>query len=276
MKKTLGIRLYIILAAGLVLAHKGLWAAEDQSGNAAAPPPRIPYSDNAPLYPSPPRPALPPEMRGDIFMARKDYPKAVDFYSRAIRQTGQGNAVLWNKLGIALQQEDNFRGAEKAYRRSVRLQRDFAAAWNNLGTTYYLTNRYGKSIKLYKRAVKLDSKAASFHLNLGTAYYHKHKYELAVGEYRAALVLDPNILLENSSSGSIVQARTADVGYYFYMAKVFASLGRNQEAIRYLRHAFEDGFKDFRRLDRDPDFIKVRNDPAYISLRQHPPKAITD
>ena len=66
------------------------------------------------------------------------------------------------------------------------------------------------------------------------------------------------------------------MGYYYYMAKVFASLGRSDEAVRYLRHALEDGFSDFRRLDNDPDFTALRKDPAYIALRENPPMPIKD
>src|SRR5215831_1869108 len=55
------------------------------------------------------------EERADIFMARKNYADAVDYYSRALRQSRQ-SAVLWNKIGIAYQQQMNFTAARKAYK----------------------------------------------------------------------------------------------------------------------------------------------------------------
>jgi hypothetical protein len=67
-----------------------------------------------------------------------------------------------------------------------------------------------------------------------------------------------------------------DADYYFYLAKVFASLGRAPEAVRYLRHAFEDGFDNFKMLDQDPDFLKISKDPSYTELRKSPPVAIKD
>lgn len=221
-------------------------------------------------------PSLPPELRGDIMMARKEYPLAVEFYQRALRQSGPNNPVVWNKLGIAFQEQMNFRNARKAYQRSIHYRRDFAEAWNNLGTTWYLVRKYKKSMKYYSRAVKLTPNSAPLQLNIGTAYYWMRKYNEAVDHYRTALSLDPDILRENSSSGTVVQAHAADMGYYYYMAKVFASLGRSDEAIRYLRHALEDGFSDFRRLDNDPDFALLRKDPAYIALRENPPMPIKD
>jgi tetratricopeptide (TPR) repeat protein len=243
----------------------------------------LPQGQKVPASPSSassaPTPGLTPvtlEMRGDIYMARKQYEDAVDYYGRALRRTGVSNAALWNKMGIAFQQDDNLRAARKAYQRAIHFQRNFAAAWNNVGTTYYLQGKAKKSIKYYRRAINLESNNPSFHLNLGTAYYHRHQYRKTVEEYRQALLLNPDILIQNAKMGTIIQARGGGVQFYYYMAKVFASLGRNKEAIRYLRHALEDGFHNYRRLDRDPDFAKLKSDPEYLALLKNPPVAIKD
>jgi tetratricopeptide (TPR) repeat protein len=131
-------------------------------------------------------------------------------------------------------------------------------------------------VKYYRKAISLNPGYASFHLNLGSSFYRMKKPKEAVDEYRQALTLDPNILNERSTTGTVVQARGGDVDYYFYMAKVFASLGRVEEAVRYLRRAFEDGFKEFKKLDADPDFLKISQDPSYIALRNNPPVSIKD
>jgi tetratricopeptide (TPR) repeat protein len=225
---------------------------------------------------SPPQPKqLSLEERADIFMARKAYADAVDYYSRALRQS-RSNPVLWNKLGIAYQQQMDFKDSRKAYKEAIHYRQNYPEAWNNLGTTFHLANKFAKSIKYYRRAIELDPSSASFHLNLGTSFYRMKRPKEAVDEYRRALTLDPNILSERSTMGTIVEARGSDVDYYFYMAKVFASLGRAEEAVRFLRRAFEDGFKEFKKLDEDADFLKIRQDPSYIALRNNPPLAIKD
>jgi tetratricopeptide (TPR) repeat protein len=216
------------------------------------------------------------EERADIFMARKAYADAVDYYSRALRQSKQSDPVLWNKLGIAYQQQMDFNASRKAYKEAIRHRQNYPEAWNNLGTTFYLANKFNKSIKYYRKAIEFNPGSASFHLNLGTAYYRMKRPKEAVGEYRRALMLDANILNERSTMGTIIQARGSDVDYYFYMAKVFASLGRTQEAVQYLRRAFEDGFKEFKKLDQDADFLRISQDPSYIALRNNPPVPIKD
>ncbi|MBI1983274.1 MAG: tetratricopeptide repeat protein [Acidobacteria bacterium] len=209
-------------------------------------------------------------------MARKSYADAVDYYQRAMRENRGSDPGLWNKLGIAYQQQMNYGGARKAYKKAISCNKLFAEAWNNLGTTFYLQNKAKKSIKYYRQALKLNPSNASFHVNLGTSLYKRKKIQEALEEYRVALSLDPNVLTDRSSVGTVLQARGADPKFYFYLAKVFASLGRPEEAVRYLRRAFEDGFSNQKQLDEDPDFQKISQYPAYVELRTNPPVPIRD
>jgi tetratricopeptide (TPR) repeat protein len=230
--------------------------------------------------PPPPPPAnLSPEDRADIFMARKSYADAVDYYNRALKQPGMtpmDSAAIWNKLGIAFQQEVNFGAARKAYNQAIHLREDFSEPWNNLGTTYFLENNFKKSLKYYNHALKLNPYSASFHMNCGTALYRLRKYEEAVDQYRSALTLDPNILTDNAVSGTVMQTRGADAKFYFYLAKTFAILGRPDEAVHYLRRALEEGFNDQHKLQEDPDIKKISQYPAYVELMKSPPVAIKD
>jgi tetratricopeptide (TPR) repeat protein len=215
------------------------------------------------------------EQRADIYMARKSYADAIDYYHRALRQQGP-SANLWNKLGIACQLEMNYRAARKAYKEAAKRRTDFAEPWNNLGTTYFLESKFRKSVKYYRQALKRTPGSASFHMNLGASYSHMKKFPQAVEQYREALSLDPNVLTEHSPTATVVQAQGADVEFYFYLAKVFASLARPEDSVHYLRRALEDGFKDLKRLDEDPDFRKISHYPAYVELRKNLPVAISD
>jgi tetratricopeptide (TPR) repeat protein len=267
----------LAMGAGCLLGLAGTRLAVSQQAGAQQVPPG-PAGVPAPgaATQEPPRRELTLEERADIYMARKAYADAVDYYHRALAAKGRANAALWNKLGIAQQHQMNFRAARKAYKEATRRSKTFAEPWNNLGTTYYLEGKPKKSLKYYRQAIKLNPLNAAFHVNLGTAYYREKKIDLTIEEYRTALTLDPNVLTERSALGTVVQAREADVKFFFYMAKVFASLGRAEESVRYLRRAFEDGFNDLKLLDEDEDFKKISEFPAYIELRNKPPKAIKD
>jgi tetratricopeptide (TPR) repeat protein len=277
MKPTLRICM-LGMGAGCLLGLAGAGLAAGQQTGAQQAPPSPPTTVPAPgaARPEPPKRELTLEERADVFMARKAYADAVDYYHRALAAKGRADPALWNRLGIAHQHQTNYREARKAYKEAMRRDTTFAEPWNNLGTTYYLEGKPKKSLKYYRQAIKLNPLNASFHVNLGTAYYRRKKADLAVEEYRTALTLDPNVLTDRSTLGTVVQARDADMKFYFYLAKVFASLGRAEEAVRYLRRAFEDGFNELKLLDEDPDFKKISQFPAYIELRDRLPKAIKD
>ena len=216
------------------------------------------------------------EERADIFMARKSYDDAVDYYKRALKQTRLANPILWNKLGIAYQQLQDYAASRNAYNKAIQRQKDYTEPINNIGTTYFMQKRYGKSVKYYLKAIKLNPETASYHLNLGTSYMHMKKYKESVDEYRTALNLDPNIFTQRSAFGTTIEARGADPEYYFYLGKVFASLGRAEDAVRSLRRALEDGFKDKKRILDDPDFMKISQNPAYVELMNNPPVGIKE
>jgi tetratricopeptide (TPR) repeat protein len=214
------------------------------------------------------------EQRADIFMARKNYADAADYYYRALKQSNFKDPMVWTKLGIAFQEESKFHSAHKAYTNATRADKNFAEAWNNQGTVYFMEKKFGRSVKYYQRAIELKGNCAAFHLNLGTSYYHLKKFDQAVEEYRTALSIDPKVVTQVSSMGTVVDASREDVEYYFYMAKAFASVGNAEYAVRYLRRALEDGFNDSKRIGEDPDFKKISQYPAYLELMRNRPVAI--
>jgi tetratricopeptide (TPR) repeat protein len=79
------------------------------------------------------RPALTPELRGDIYMARKMYREAIDMY----REGPSDSPVLANKIGIAFHQLLFLDQAKKSYERAMKLDPKYPEAINNLGTIYY-------------------------------------------------------------------------------------------------------------------------------------------
>ena len=88
-----------VLVLGVVLndsaaTRPGL-AAPLEIGEVSASPQQIP-----PPFPDVPRRVLSMEQRANIFMVRKKYPEAIQFYRLALGKEPK-NASLWNRLGMA-------------------------------------------------------------------------------------------------------------------------------------------------------------------------------
>lgn len=250
---------------GLILAAVGLTStpAAGQSGNAVLDPTRTSSQSKQ----TPPTAILTPEMRGDIFMARKQYREAIDVY----QAPASANAVLWNKTGIAYHQLVQLDLARKAYEQAIKLRPDYMEAINNLGTIYYARKSYRRAISYYQRAVKLapdDVRSASIYMNLGTAFFARKKYEECAEANQVALKLDPEVFERHGNYGVMLEERNVEerAKYHYYIAKLYAKSGRNDLALQYLRKALEEGFKEKDKLNKDPEFAGIRDLPEFKQL----------
>ena len=219
-----------------------------------------------------PKTPLSIETRGDIFMARKMYREAIDVF----REDKSKNAVIANKIGIAYHQMQQLENARKSYEQAIRLKPDYAEAINNIGTVYYARKSFGRAIRYYQRALKYAPNSASIYSNLGTAYFARKKYKEAMETYQTALKLDPNVFENHGSYGVLLEERSVEerAKFHFHLAKLYAQAGRNELAFQYLRKALEEGFKDKKKMEEDPDFQAMRDLPEFKELLALEPRVL--
>jgi len=219
-----------------------------------------------------PKTPLSVETRGDIFMARKMYREAIDVF----REDKSKNAVIANKIGIAYHQMQQLDNARKSYEQAIRLKPDYAEAINNIGTVYYARKNFGRAIRYYQRALKYAPNSASIYSNLGTAYFARKKYKEAMETYQTALKLDPNVFENHGNYGVLLEERNVEerAKFHFHMAKLYAQAGRNELALQYLRKALEEGFKEKKKIEEDPDFQAMRDLPEFKELLALEPRVL--
>jgi tetratricopeptide (TPR) repeat protein len=217
-------------------------------------------------------PALSAEQRGDILMARKMYREAIEVFA----QGDPKDPVLRNKTGIAYHQLLQLDKAQKCYEQAIKLKKDYHEAVNNLGTVYYAKKSYRRAISQYQKALKLSPEQASVHSNLGTAYFARNQVDQALESFRKALELDPDVFEHHSSYGVMLQERSvADRAKFHYsMATLYATQGRNELAIQYLRKALEEGFKERKKLVEEPAFAALRELPEFKLLLTLEPRVL--
>jgi tetratricopeptide (TPR) repeat protein len=227
-------------------------------------------SADTPSNLNPPLP-LPPEKRGDIYMARKMYREAIDMY-----REGPDSAILSNKIGIAFHQMLLLDLAKKNYQRAIKLDPKYSEAINNLGTIFYSQKNYHRAITYYKRALRYTSPSASIYSNLGSAYFARKDYQLATECYQRAMQIDPDVFEHHSNFGTLMQERTVEerATFHLYLAKMYAKNGANERAIIYLRKALEEGVKDRQKIPEMPEFASLKTDPAFKQLLEENPKPL--
>jgi tetratricopeptide (TPR) repeat protein len=247
--------------AAVVMAAGTCWAVRAQVGDALVDQTRI----------APATRTLSLEERGDIMMARKMYREAIETFQSEQRKT----AAIYNKIGIAYHQLQQLELARKNYEQAVRLNHDYAEALNNIGTVYYAKKSYRRAIGYYKRALRL-SDSASIYSNLGTAHFGRKEYKLATDAYQEALNRDPDVFERKSNYGTLLQDRNVEerARFHYYLAKMYAKTGRNDLAMQYVRKCLEEGFKERKKLEEDPEFQALRETDEFKELLAAEPRVL--
>jgi tetratricopeptide (TPR) repeat protein len=212
---------------------------------------------------SPSTAALSPETEGDLLMVHHSYAAAIEAYQR---QT-QRSAVLANKIGVAYHHLFALDQARKYYQQALAMNPHYADALNNLAAVYHGQHDYRQAERTYKQALKYSPNAAITYCNLGTSYFADEKYKPGMEAYHKALALNPNIF--DPHQVQIVQetsSRRQLVAVNYYLAKTYATAGKMQESLGYLRKALEAGFRDRKQLMKDKEFAALRDTPEFHQL----------
>jgi tetratricopeptide (TPR) repeat protein len=215
---------------------------------------------------------LTPEQRGDIYMARKMYREAIETYVTSKPMT----AVVWDKIGISWHQLGNLNAARNSYQRALKIDKKYADAINNIGTIYYAEKKYRSAIATYLRALRIEPDAASVWSNLGTAYYARKNFNEMNKAYAKALELDPTVFEQHNAVGTQMQDRSVEdrARYHYEMAKLYASTGKNDLALQYLRKALEEGFKDKDKVNQAKEFSGLRETQEFKELMAAEPRVL--
>lgn len=219
-----------------------------------------------------PQAKITPETRGDIFMARKMYREAIGAYEEGPKS----DAILLNKTGIAYHQMLDLRTARKYYQLATKANPHYAEAINNLGTVYYASKSYRRAITQYKKALRYSPESASIYSNLGTAYFARKNYKEASLAYEKALSLDPEVFENHNTTGVLLQERSVEerAKFHYYLAKTYAKAGLNDRALLYMRKCIEEGFKDKKKFQEDPEFAKMKDLPEFKELLALEPRVL--
>jgi len=223
------------------------------------------------VNPSPSAP-ITQEERGDLFMVRKMYREAIAAY----KQGPQNSPIIWDKIGIAWHNLNELDLARKSYEHALKVDKTYAEAVNNIGTVYYAQKRYGTAIRRYRQAIRMEPAKASFWSNLGMAYYSQGKIKPMRAAFEKAMTLDPDIFEHRGTVGTEMQDRTvADrAQFHFELARAYAKIGKDDLAMEYLRHSFEEGFKDKDKVRKSPEFAGLLENPKFIELMALEPRVL--
>jgi len=201
--------------------------------------------------------------RAGILVARGRYALAADEYHRAL-EAQPSDASIHNRLGVCYQRLANDGMARREYERALELRPRYAEVWNNIGALEQSRKRFKAAVRAYKKAIEMKPSLATPWKNLGNAYLALGRSQEAFEAYQEAFRLDATILEEQATS---IPAPGIDAAaQYALLAKLLAAKGQVEPALDFLERAKAAGYRDFRRIEQDPDFRAVVETPRYRAL----------
>jgi tetratricopeptide (TPR) repeat protein len=244
----------------LVSATAQLCAGQPRATQTANSPPEKTQVSVRKTLPVEQRPAT---EKADILMARGEYAAAITAY----QQSDLKSAIVWNNIGMAYHHLFALEEARKAYQQALTLNPRFAPAANNLAAVYYGQHEFRVAEHWYKKALKHTSESAVIYCNLGTAYFAENKMKKGMKMYQKAFSIDQEVFAPNRAA--MVEgggSREQRVAINYYIAQTFASAGKQDQALLYLRKAMDEGFRDRKRLVEDTNFAVLRTTPQFQQL----------
>ena len=143
-----------------------------------------------------------------------DYVRALALYDSTISR-GQGDAVVLNNKGAALDALERHGEAESCYREAIKTSVRYELAWHNLANCLLAQRRFSKAAKAYTRAASLNPERVENFVSLSEAL-------MEAGRKRRARSVADSLAIVSNRQPSVFHMR----------ADLYVGLGLGEEAVK--------------------------------------------
>ena len=174
-------------------------------------------------------------------------------------KTGDTGSLKWQynyDLGMSSYMAKNYSEAIANFYKASQLAPNEPKVWNALGLAYTEVQEYQKAETAYLKALEIDKKYTEARMNLGILYFKQERYERSIEALKQVL-----------EDEAFPQKHMA----FYYLGKVYQSMGNHREYINNLRKAtaYNPMFIDAQielaqAYEKEEDYIQARS--IYISL----------
>ncbi|MDD8020698.1 MAG: tetratricopeptide repeat protein [Acidobacteriota bacterium] len=167
-----------------------------------------------------------------------------------------------NMMGLAYFKEGNYALAETYFRKTVKLDPGYATGYLNLGAICAMKKLYSEAREYYEKAISISPNLTAAYYSLATVCFQLNDRDKGLSYLKRGFELDPNYLEEHREAlSSLPMEGPALAQLYFSFAKVYASQGEVVKTAEYLKKARQNGFKNWKLIETEPEFVGVRDNP---------------
>ena len=130
--------------------------------------------------------------RGNVWLLKHEYDKAIADYNEAIRIDPR-YAIAYNNRGLAWSDKKEYDKAIADYNEAIRLDPKDALAYHGRGLVWSAKKEYDKAIADYSEAIRLHPNPEDIdsYFNRGLAWSFKKEYHKAIADYNEVIRLWP-------------------------------------------------------------------------------------
>ncbi|HVA72693.1 MAG TPA: tetratricopeptide repeat protein [Candidatus Limnocylindrales bacterium] len=235
---------------------------------------------------------------GKAYFQLGNYPKALEAFQQVTVLEPDIGAGYEN-IGSVYLSQAKYQECIPYYQKALRIE-PYWTTYSNLGTAYFFLKQYSQAADMYKKAVELNPNDALTTVNLADAYRWSGQVDKAKTTYQKAISLGykeletnpqdaasmAQIALSYAKIGNAQQAQAFirrargidknNVEYMYDEAEVNALLGRQDDALKALRAAFEKHYPA-EYAAGDPELENLQKNPEFGTLikeyaRKKPPR----
>ena len=224
---------------------------------------------------------------GEAYKRMGKFDEALKAFKRIVELEPDNNLGPLN-VGAVLFSQGKYEECIAAFKRALEIQPSWEI-YSNLGTAYFYLKRPRESVQALEQAVQLSPNQEIIVGNLADAYRLAGQHDKSVDTYNKAISLAHKELEVNPRNATamaslalyyakkgdaaaaarfIKRARTIDgndVDNIYIEAVVYTLAGKNNEALKSLRAAFERGYAAAD-AQRNPDLSALQNLPDFKQL----------
>ncbi|HVO59314.1 MAG TPA: tetratricopeptide repeat protein [Terriglobales bacterium] len=224
---------------------------------------------------------------GSAYLQFGDADKALQEYQR-VTEISPDNATGYANIGATYFRQAKWAEAIPSFQKALAIQAD-ADIYSNLGTAYFFLGRYDDAVKNFEQAVALSPKNEQLMGNLGDAYRASGRSQEAASTYEKAIQLAYAQLQVNprdattmadlafyyAKKGDATQAQqyirqarsidASDLQLIYEEGQIYALSGKESEAMRALREAFQKGYPS-EEAEKDPELASLKSSAQFGKL----------
>ena len=187
--------------------------------------------------------------------------------ANTVEQSVNLDAVAEFFKGVTYQNRRNYEKAVEHYTEALRLNPQLVEAYNNRGNAYCnKKSLVGRAIEDYTRAIDLTPNYAIAYYNRGTAYYNQSKHNLAIEDFNAAIDLNPNFAEAFHNRGVAYSGKNmpdlaiVDFDQAIQLKQNLVEAYNNRGAAYNDKNMFDHAIKDFNKaIQLNPNYAIAYN-----------------